>query len=46
MPDGIQRKLLNVNLANSLGWRAKTSLKDGLKITLQDLNKKNLFKIK
>ena len=36
MPDGIQRKLLNVNLANSLGWRAKTSLKDGLKITLQD----------
>ena len=46
MPDGIQRKLLNVNLAHSLGWRAKTSLYDGLKITLQDLNKKNLFKIK
>ena len=44
MPDGIQRKLLNVNLANSLGWRAKTSLQDGLKITLQDLNKENLFK--
>ena len=46
MPDGIQRKLLNVNLANSLGWRAKTSLQDGLKITLQDLNKENLFKNK
>ena len=46
MPDGIQRKLLNVNLANSLGWRAKTSLQDGLKITLQNLNKENLFKNK
>ena len=43
MPDGIKRKLLNVNLANSLGWKAKTSLKDGLTITLQDLNKKNPF---
>ena len=43
MPDGIKRKLLNVNLANSLGWKAKTSLKDGLTITLKDLNKKNFF---
>ena len=43
MPDGIKRKLLNVDLANSLGWKAKTSLKDGLTITLQDINKKNLF---
>ena len=43
MPDGIKRKLLNVRLANSLGWKAKTSLKDGLTITLQDLNKKNPF---
>ena len=43
MPDGIKRKLLNVSLANSLGWKAKTSLKDGLTITLQDINKKNLF---
>tara|TARA_Y100000590_G_scaffold464055_1_gene632472 strand:+ start:1134 stop:2069 length:936 start_codon:yes stop_codon:yes gene_type:complete len=43
MPDGIKRKLLNINLANSLGWKAKTSLKDGLTITLQDLNKKNFF---
>ena len=40
MPDGIKRKLLNVNLANSLGWKAKTSLKDGITITLKDLNKK------
>ena len=43
MPDGIKRKLLNVKLANSLGWKAKTNLKDGLKITLEDLNKKNFF---
>ena len=43
MPDGIKRKLLNVSLANSLGWKAQTSLKNGLKITLQDINKKNLF---
>ena len=43
MPDGIKRKLLNVNLANSLGWKAKTSLKDGITITLKDLNKKNFF---
>ena len=43
MPDGIKRKLLNVSLANSLGWKAKTSLMDGLKITLEDLNKKNFF---
>ena len=43
MPDGIKRKLLNINLANSLGWKAKTSLKDGLTITLKDLNKKNFF---
>ena len=43
MPDGIKRKLLNVNLANSLGWKAKTSLKDGITITLKDLNKKKFF---
>ncbi len=43
MPDGIKRKLLNVSLANSLGWKAQTSLKNGLTITLQDINKKNLF---
>ena len=43
MPDGIKRKLLNVRLASSLGWKAKTSLKDGLTITMQDLNKKKPF---
>ena len=31
-----KRKLLNVSLANSLGWKAKTSLMDGLKIILKN----------
>ena len=30
------RKLLDVNVAKKLGWRAKTSLKQGLKMTLDD----------
>ena len=29
-PDGTMRKLMDVGLINSLGWRAKTELKDGL----------------
>ncbi len=29
-PDGMPRKLLDVSLITKLGWRAKTSLKDGL----------------
>ena len=36
MPDGIKRKLLNISLAKSLGWTAKTKLQDGLKITIKD----------
>jgi len=30
MPDGTLRKLLDVSLANSYGWKSKTSLKEGL----------------
>ena len=33
MPDGVNRKLLDVSLAKKLGWRYKTSLLDGLKKT-------------
>jgi len=32
-PDGVSRKLLNVTLAESLGWSAKISLEDGLAST-------------
>lgn len=35
-PDGTPRKLLDVTKINRLGWKAKTSLKDGLIKTYQD----------
>ncbi|MDX3959085.1 GDP-L-fucose synthase [Aliarcobacter skirrowii] len=35
-PDGTPRKLLDVSKVNSLGWKAKTSLKDGLVKTYED----------
>ena len=30
MPDGTLRKLLDISLANSYGWKSKVSLKEGL----------------
>ncbi len=40
-PDGTPRKLLDVSFLNSLGWKYKTELEDGIKIAYQDfLNKK------
>ena len=35
-PDGTPRKLLDVSKINSLGWKAKTSLMDGIIETYQD----------
>ncbi len=35
-PDGAPRKLLDVSFLQSLGWKHKTSLKDGLRLTYQD----------
>lgn len=35
-PDGTPRKLLDVTRINRLGWKAKTTLKDGLVKTYQD----------
>ena len=34
-PDGTPRKLLNVDRVEALGWKAKTSLSDGLNLTYQ-----------
>jgi len=34
-PSGMQRKLLNVERARSLGWKPKTSLNAGLKSTIE-----------
>jgi GDP-L-fucose synthase len=38
-PDGMPRKLLDVSFLYSLGWKQKTSLKDGLRLTYQDFLK-------
>ena len=35
-PDGTPRKLLDVTKLKNLGWEAKTSLKDGIKLTLEN----------
>jgi GDP-L-fucose synthase len=35
-PDGTPQKLLSVDLMNSLGWKAKTSLRDGLAVSYND----------
>jgi GDP-L-fucose synthase len=34
-PDGTQRKLLDVSRLNRLGWKAKTSLRDGIRKTIK-----------
>ena len=39
-PDGTPRKLLSTKKINSLGWKAKINIDDGIKMTLENL--KNL----
>lgn len=39
-PDGMPRKLLNVEKINNAGWRAKTDLKTGLRLTYADFLKR------
>jgi GDP-L-fucose synthase len=34
-PDGTPRKLLDIGRLSKLGWRARTSLKDGIKLAYQ-----------
>ncbi len=42
-PDGTMRKLMDVSRINNLGWQAKTSLRDGIKIVYNDfLENKNI----
>jgi GDP-L-fucose synthase len=41
-PNGTPRKLLNVDKLSSLGWKAKTSLKDGIGIAYRDFLGKRL----
>jgi GDP-L-fucose synthase len=35
-PDGMPRKLVDVSRLNALGWRARTSLEDGLRLAYTD----------
>ena len=39
-PDGMPLKMVDVSKINALGWSAKTSIKDGLKLSYQDFLKK------
>lgn len=39
-PDGTPRKLMDVSFLNSLGWKYKTKLEDGIKIAYQDFLKR------
>lgn len=41
-PDGTPLKLMDVSRINKLGWKAKTELKDGLKIVYKDFLEKNI----
>ena len=38
-PDGTPRKLLSVDRLEQLGWRARVSLRDGIKLAYQDFLK-------
>jgi len=35
-PDGTPRKLLNISLAKSYGWKPKTSLEAGFNLTYRE----------
>jgi GDP-L-fucose synthase len=41
-PDGTPRKLMDSSRLNSLGWRARVSLEDGLKLAYNDYLKNHI----
>ena len=41
MPDGTPRKLTNVDKLNSLGWKYKVELREGIKMAYEDFLKNN-----
>ena len=43
-PDGTPRKVLDVSILSQLGWEAKTNLKDGIKLTLENYIKEHIKK--
>jgi len=42
MPDGTPRKLLDVSKLNSLGWKYKTELNEGIKLAYSDFLNRNI----
>jgi GDP-L-fucose synthase len=42
-PDGAPRKLLDVSLMQSLGWTAKTKLREGVRVAITDFRSRNLI---
>ena len=43
MPDGTPRKLLDISKIKSLGWKPKIQLDEGLKLTIDDFERKYLY---
>ena len=40
-PDGTPRKLLDVSMINDLGWKATTSLREGIRLAIADYRSRN-----
>ena len=40
-PDGTPRKLLDVSMINELGWKAKTSLREGIRLAIADFRSRS-----
>ena len=40
-PDGTPRKLLDVSMINDLGWKAKTSLREGIRLAIADFRSRS-----